>query len=62
MKNNKAVTIVHLSEMKPFSTHNLNRGNNYNCANYGKSGEGKTVDIIDLIKLMSEIDVENKKI
>lgn len=43
MKNNKAVTIVHLSDMKPFPTHDLNRENNYNCCIYGKSGEGKTV-------------------
>lgn len=59
MKNNKAVTIVHLSDMKPFPTHDLDRKNNYNCCIYGKTGEGKTVDVI---KLMTATDVENKNI
>lgn len=59
MKSNKIVTIEHLSDMQPFPIHDLNRENNYNCCVYGKSSEGKAVDVI---KLMSAIGVENKKI
>ncbi|HHR6019711.1 TPA: hypothetical protein ACS7Z7_003397 [Providencia alcalifaciens] len=59
MTNNKAVTIVHLSDMKPNPVEHLNSGNNYNCCDCGKAGEGNTVDVI---KLMEVIGVENKKI
>lgn len=48
MKSNKIVTIEHLSDMKPFPIHGLNKKHNDNICIYGKSGEGRTVDVIKL--------------
>ncbi|HHR5913977.1 TPA: hypothetical protein ACS7WR_003642 [Providencia alcalifaciens] len=45
MKNNKIVTIEYLSDMKPFPIHDLNKKDKDNFCVYGKSGEGKKVDI-----------------
>lgn len=59
MKNNKAVAVVHLSDMKPNLIVHLNNGSNSKFCDYGKTGKGKT---FDLIKLMEAICVENKKI
>lgn len=55
MESNTIATIVYLSDMKPFPIPDLNKKNKYNFCVYGKSSEGKKVDIRKLKKyLVSE--------
>ncbi|WP_272668118.1 hypothetical protein [Providencia sp. PROV117] len=59
MKSNKIVTIEHLSDMKPFPIHGLNKKNNDNFCVYGKSGEGKKVDIMKLKETFDKQESDN---
>lgn len=58
MKSNKIVTIEYLSDMKPFPIHGFNKKNNDNFCVYGKSGEGKKVDIIKIKEILAELKIK----
>lgn len=52
MKKKTIITIKHLPDMKPFPIHGFNKKNNYNCCVYGRSGEGRTVNVIKLMETL----------
>lgn len=54
MKKKTIITVKHLPDMKPVPIHGFNKKNNYNFCVYGKSGEGRKVDVIRLMEIFGE--------